>query len=235
MLSDALPPGHYSLTSSKPGFQSARRDGIDLHLDQRLRVDLDLSIAVAPATITVSPDVQTETASLGKVIVACEIRDLPLLSRNFQDLLLLVPGVAPGAGGNISNYAVNGQREFANSIVINGTEVTGNRNNDSNLRPSVDAVEEFKAITSSYGAEDSDALRHERLPRSRFRIPAHKQNHRQKLLLTRAVAVEGEFLRRNAWRPAAPRQNILLCRLRREAHPRHVFVSDQHRPNMGWS
>ncbi|MEO5923308.1 MAG: TonB-dependent receptor [Bryobacteraceae bacterium] len=149
----SLPPGLYSLTATKTGFQSSVRDGIDLHLDQRLRVDLELSIAGTPITITVSPDVQTETASLGKVIVAREIRDLPLLSRNFQELLLLVPGVAPGAGGNMTNYAVNGQREFANSIVINGLEVTGNRNNDSNLRPSVDAVEEFKAITSSYSAE----------------------------------------------------------------------------------
>jgi hypothetical protein len=148
-----LSPGRYSLTANKAGFQTILRDGIELHLDQQLRMDLELSLGVASDSVTVSPDVQTESASLGKVIVAREIRDLPLLSRNFQELLLLVPGVAPGAGGNISNYAVNGQREFANSIAINGIEVTGNRNNDSNLRPSVDAVEEFKAITSAYSAE----------------------------------------------------------------------------------
>jgi hypothetical protein len=148
----SLFPGRYSLTASKDGFQTISVEGIDLHLDQQLRLDLALAIAVTPATVAVSADVQTESASLGRVIVAQEIRDLPLLSRNFQELLL-VPGVAPGAGGNISNYAVNGQREFANSIVVNGVEVTGNRNNDSNLRPSVDAVEEFKAITSTYSAE----------------------------------------------------------------------------------
>ncbi len=151
----ALPPGIYALTAAKQGFQQYRRAGIELHLDQQLRVDIQMIIGGSDAiTVTdTAPELQTESASLGKVIGAGAIRDLPLLSRNFQDLLLLVPGVAPGAGGNISNYAVNGQREFANSIVINGVEVTGNRNNDSNLRPSVDAVEEFKAITSGYEAE----------------------------------------------------------------------------------
>jgi len=150
----SVSPGRYTLSAQKAGFQSFLQD-IELHLDQQLRVDVALQVGAATSiTVTAAAtDLQTESASLGKVIMAREIRDLPLLSRNFQDLLLLVPGVAPGAGGNISNYAVNGQREFANSIVINGTEVTGNRNNDSNLRPSVDAVEEFKAITSAYSAE----------------------------------------------------------------------------------
>jgi len=150
-----LSPGRYQLKAHKDGFKDWARTGIDLHLDQKLRLDIDLSVGGAD-TITVTaaaPELQTEDASLGRVIVEREIRDLPLLSRNFQELLLLVPGVTRGAGGNSSNYAVNGQREFANSIVVNGVEVTGNRNNDSNLRPSVDAVEEFKGITSAYSAE----------------------------------------------------------------------------------
>ena len=61
--------------------------------------------------------------------------------------------MAAGGGGNGANYSVNGQREFANSIVVNGIEITGNRNNDNSISPSVDAVEEFKAVTSSYAPE----------------------------------------------------------------------------------
>ena len=149
----AVPPGRYTLTASKTGFQHLVSAGIELHIDQQLRLDLELAVQSYPFFVHVSPDTQTENASLGRVIMAQELRDLPLLGRNFQELQLLVPGVTPGAGGNISNYAVNGQREFASSVVVNGTEVTGNRNNDTNLRPSVDAVEEFKAITSAYSAE----------------------------------------------------------------------------------
>src|SRR5262249_40391754 len=69
------------------------------------------------------------------------------------ELTALAPGVAAGAGGNNANYSVNGQREFANSILVDGIEVTGNRNNDTSLRPSLDSVEEFKAVTATYAPE----------------------------------------------------------------------------------
>ena len=65
----------------------------------------------------------------------------------------LVPGVGDGGGGNNLNLSVNGQREFSNSVQINGTEVTGNRNNDTNVVPSPDALQEFKMVTSTYAPE----------------------------------------------------------------------------------
>ncbi len=146
----ALPPGTYELRAG-----TGQRWQFTLHLDEHLHLDLDLRpSSTTTVVVTASAaDLTTDQASLGKVITGTEIRNLPLLGRNFQELLLLVPGVAQGAGGNNSNYAVNGQREFANSIVVNGVEVTGNRNNDTNLTPSVDNHEEFKAITSGYSAE----------------------------------------------------------------------------------
>ncbi len=153
---EALPTGPYELAAEKAGFKTLTRTGIDLHIDQQLRVDLQLELGEVTETVTVTavaPPLQTESAGTGEVITANQIRDLPLLGRNALDLLYLIPGVAAGAGGNAANYSVSGQREFANSIVINGIEVTANRNNDTNVRPSVDSIEEFKAITSSYAAE----------------------------------------------------------------------------------
>lgn len=49
--------------------------------------------------------------------------------------------------------SVNGQREFANSILVDGVEASSNRNNDTTMRPSVDAIDEFKVLTSGYAAE----------------------------------------------------------------------------------
>ncbi len=82
-----------------------------------------------------------------------ELTDLPLEGRNFTSLMLLVPGVGTGGGGNNLNISVDGQREFSNSVEINGTEVTGNRNNDTNMVPSPDALQEFKMVTSTYAPE----------------------------------------------------------------------------------
>jgi hypothetical protein len=151
-----LVPGRYRITVKKQGFKVLVRAGIDLIIDQKLRLDLALEMGEITEIVNVdasAPQLQTESAETGQVIGNRQILDLPLLGRNFLTLALLVPGVAAGAGGNNANYSIAGQREFGNSIVINGIEVTGNRNNDTNVRPSVEAVEEFKALTSSYAAE----------------------------------------------------------------------------------
>lgn len=127
-----------------------------MQIDQKLRVDVALKLGRATETVVasgVAPLMQTLSAATGQVITASDIANMPLLGRDFTDLMLLVPGVVRGEGGNTVNLSVNGQREFANSIQLNGVEVTGNRNNDTNLRPSVDAMEEFKVVTSDYAPE----------------------------------------------------------------------------------
>lgn len=151
-----LPPGPYRLRVQKAGFKTLSRTDLVIQLDEIVRLDLRLEVGDLKETalITGTPAaLQTQTFETGAVIGTRQILDLPLLGRDFLDLTLLVPGVTPGAGGNNANYSVNGQREFANSIVVNGIEVTGNRNNDTGVRPSVDAVEEFKMVTSGYAPE----------------------------------------------------------------------------------
>ncbi len=151
-----LPPGHYSVTVRRTGFSPSRTQPLELQIDQKLRVDIALKLGQASETVVasdVAPLMQTQSAASGQVIAAADIVNMPLLGRDFTDLMLLVPGVAHGEGGNNVNLSVNGQREFGNSIQLNGVEVTGNRNNDTNLRPSVDAMREFKVVTSGYAPE----------------------------------------------------------------------------------
>jgi len=151
-----LPPGTYTLNVSKSGFKTLTRVDLVLNLDQQIELDLPLSIGATEESVTVTsstPVLQTHSVDTGQVIETREILDLPLAGRNFLDLVFLTPGVLHGAGGNADNIAVNGQREFANSVVLNGIEVTGNRNNDSSITPSVDAMQEFKIVTSGYSAE----------------------------------------------------------------------------------
>ena len=151
-----LPPGTYAITVVKDGFKTVTQSGILLLIDQKLRLDFVLAPGSVSETVTVSteaPLLQVQSVETGDVIQARQILDLPLNGRNFLQLARLTPGVASGGGGNTSNLAVNGQREFANSIMIDGIETTSNRNNDNSLSPSVDAVEEFKVVTSAYSAE----------------------------------------------------------------------------------
>ena len=153
---DSLPPGHYSVRVLHAGFSSHSSRPLAVQIDDKLRVDIALKVGPAIETVfayDAAPLMQTQSAATGQVIAASDIANMPLLGRDFTDLMLLVPGVQRGEGGNNINLSVNGQREFGNSIQLNGVEVTGNRNNDTSLRPSVDAMNEFKVVTSDYAPE----------------------------------------------------------------------------------
>lgn len=151
-----LAPGHYVLSVRQTGFKPFATTPFELQIDQKLRLDIALTLGAVSETVSVTdvvPLLQTQSAATGEVIGASDIANMPLLGRDFTDLMLLVPGVVHGGGGNNVNLSVNGQREFGNSIQLNGVEVTGNRNNDTSLRPSVDAMQEFKVVTSDYAPE----------------------------------------------------------------------------------
>jgi len=151
-----LPPGIYTVTIAQEGFTKSVSNDKRLEIDQKLRLDITLAVGNVTETVTVTTDVpllQTQNSETGQVVDQRRIADLPLLGRNFLDLTRMTTGVTIGAGGNNTNIAVNGQREFGNSIQVDGIEITSNRNNDTNVRPSVDAVQEFKVSTSAYAPE----------------------------------------------------------------------------------
>jgi Carboxypeptidase regulatory-like domain len=154
-------PGVYTITASHQGFGDSVVSHATLVIDQKLLLNLRLTPGTVTTTVQVNDQtsaLQTQTAEVGTVIGGDTITDLPLLSRNFYDLTALVPGVAQ-VGGSINSYAlsVSGQREFANSILLDGVESTTNRTQDVSVRPSVDSVQEFKVVTSSYDAEYGNA------------------------------------------------------------------------------
>ena len=151
----ALPPSSYKITVEKTGFATQTTPPFTLDIDQRARVSIDLKVESVSTAVTVTsnaPILQLQGGETGQVIGAKEIEDLPTLGRDFTTLLNLIPGVAPGGGGNNLSFSIDGQREFSNSYQINGVEVTG-LNNDTNVRPSPDAIQEFKVVTSTYAPE----------------------------------------------------------------------------------
>ena len=154
-------PGNYQITVSHTGFATSTTPNATVAIDQQLLQDFTLSVGEVQTVTTVSTAptlLQTQTAETGTVIGTADILDLPLQGRDFYNLTELVPGVAPAAGTmNAYNYSVNGNREFANSIQLDGIESTTNRTQDITVTPSVDSIQEFKVATSSYNAEFGNA------------------------------------------------------------------------------
>ena len=158
----SLPPGMYSVIASAPGFSQAKAENVVLAIDQHLALNFPLRVGDVSTQVTVTdqaPLLQTQTAEVGTVISGTEITDLPLLGRNFYDLTNLVPGVTTGNGSNMNtfNLSVSGQREYANSVQLDGIESTTNRTQDITITPNVDSVDQFKVVTANYDAEFGNA------------------------------------------------------------------------------
>jgi hypothetical protein len=164
----ALPAGTYKIQASAAGFQDFTTTGIDVKVNDRLKVDVVLEVGTIKQAVSVEANpvqVETETTQMGDVIETKKLLSLPLNGRSYIDLLGLQAGVAPVTSGSMQqdrpvsgdlssgNVSVNGQRETANAFLVNGSDVSEGRNLGAGLIPNLDSIAEFRLITNSFDAE----------------------------------------------------------------------------------
>ena len=158
-----LPPGTYQLTVEAPGFKAFALQGVLVKITETTEADASLTLAAARESVTVTaepPLVQSSSPTTGRVIGETQLRQLPLPTRNFQQLLTLSPGTVAGLSNNTElgrgdvNISVNGQRSTSNNVIVNGTEVNSpGTNSTPNISvPAPDAIQEFIVQTSMYDA-----------------------------------------------------------------------------------
>jgi hypothetical protein len=158
-----LPPGPYRVEVTAPGFAAAVVENVRVQITETATVTVTLGVSGGTANVTVTaepPTVQLESSQVGRVIDERAISQLPLPTRNFQQLLTL----SPGAVGSVSNntelgrgdvtVSVNGQRTTSNNIRINGIDANSvGTNSTPNLAvPATDSIQEFIVQTSTYDA-----------------------------------------------------------------------------------
>ncbi|MBI4470976.1 MAG: TonB-dependent receptor [Acidobacteria bacterium] len=162
-----LQPGQYRITVQMAGFKPLRHEGLTLSVDQMARLDLELELGEVVEEVTVeSYDalLERETSSVGQVIENKTIVTLPLNGRNYSQLALLMPGVAPDQVASVSVFGVadglnvNGNRVLQNTFLIDGMDNNNHllairTGSTQALRPSIDAIQEFKVESANYSAE----------------------------------------------------------------------------------
>lgn len=157
-----LPLGRYQVKAEARGFKAAISGPFTLVVDQKLRSDFALAIGQATEIVEVkgvgATLLQTDQADINQLVQEKEIKALPLNGRDFFSLLLLSNGIQDTSndqGGATTNvtFSVNGMRPEANSVTLDGIEMLSIREADVHLRPSIDAISEFKVLTSVYSAE----------------------------------------------------------------------------------
>jgi hypothetical protein len=130
-----LPPGHYHIQVSKPGFKTIIKADVILNVQSAVALNFVLPVGATSESITVdaaASELNTVDASVSTVIDKKFVENMPLNGRSFQDLISLAPGVVNqtpqytqtqivGGGGD---FSVNGQRAQSNYYTVDG--VTAN-------------------------------------------------------------------------------------------------------------
>jgi hypothetical protein len=167
--------GHYDLEVETTGFRPYRRAGIVIDANSALTIDAGLALGERSEVLTVNENqlqVETTSTQMGEVISGAEMTAVPLNGRSFTDLLALQPGVAPvtsitsdtvqdvGASAlspsgdlNPGTISINGQREFANAFIVNGSDAEEDVNMGAAIVPNLDSIAEFRILTNNFDAE----------------------------------------------------------------------------------
>jgi hypothetical protein len=163
----ALQPGPYDVTAQAASFKPTTKR-IQITVGSKVTADLQLGLSEVAGTVNVTSvggvEVNTTSQELSNVVNGTQIRQLPTLTRNPYDLVGLSNNVAtddpgipvPGATGAASRgagYAINGQRAASTDILLDGVDNTDLYYSAVGQKVPLDAVSEFRVVTSNFSAE----------------------------------------------------------------------------------
>ena len=165
-VAGGLPGATYDISVSAKGFQKYTAHGVVLDVAQKIRVDVPLTVGSVSEEVVVTGEsvAQVETASseLSTTISGKQISQLELNGRNFTQLVTLTPGVVSqtnldegtvGVYGSVAFSMNGGRNEYNNWELDGGDNMDNGSNTTLNVYPNIEAVAEFKVLTSTYGAQ----------------------------------------------------------------------------------
>src|ERR1700726_328284 len=170
-LAPLLPVAFYTIRVESQGFQTTEQKDLRLQVDEKREVDFSLNPASVSSTVEVSATevaVETTTPTLGQVITAEQVADLPLNGRDFVQLATLTPGVTQetnpnsfftqGASSEVAargtySLSVGGSRAQETDWLFDGVDNNELTAGGIAILPSIDAIQEFKVLSYNYSAE----------------------------------------------------------------------------------
>jgi len=161
-----LVPGQYRVEIEKPGFRRFVREPITVEVQSAVRIDVPMQVGDVTQTVEVqaqTPLIQTEDASLGRVVESRKVLEMPLNGRNIFGLVALVPGVVPGGQSGTTptganpfawgNYQIGGGQSNQSASFLDGAPLNTVYGNLTSLVPTQDAIQEFRVQTNNLGPE----------------------------------------------------------------------------------
>jgi outer membrane receptor protein involved in Fe transport len=164
-----LPPGSYELNVTYTGFEPYARQGVQLRVGQTATLDVTLAVQGRRELVEVTADtpaIEVTRTELSNVIETKQIQSLPISGRLFTDFALLTPGVTTGrtsVGSTITEFEVTrvsfaGMRDLSNQVTVDGADNINTATGSQRAAPPQEAVQEFRVVNNSFGAEYGRAL-----------------------------------------------------------------------------
>ncbi|HZR57908.1 MAG TPA: TonB-dependent receptor [Terriglobales bacterium] len=158
-----IPAGRYTVTVKNTGFQSYVAKDVVLNVAEKHTLDVQLKAGQVTETVEVAAEntpIQTTTAEESGTVTGEQVRELALNNRNFEQLVLLQPGVSNQLGdkvgfglSNNTSISINGARTGANNWTVDGADINDSGSNGTLLNtPGIDAIQEFTLERSNYDA-----------------------------------------------------------------------------------
>jgi len=155
-----LPAATYTVQIQAAGFQPSNFSGVVLNVQQEARIDATLTVGSVVEEVEVTSTgilLQTENSVNGTLIDNQRLEQLPSNGRNFWQLAQLNPNVAPTAQGdslaNRGGFVVAGIISSNNNYLLDGSDDTDWTTGQPTVRPSLDAIQEFRIVSGEAPAE----------------------------------------------------------------------------------
>lgn len=171
-IAPLLPPGRYRVEISQMGFKTFSVSSLHVQVSETATANAHLQVGGTDQSVEVrgnAAELQTQSAQLGRVTTGEMISTLPLVTRNYTQIIALNPGISSepndagalgrgngsyGAGGG--GFSANGGTTNDNNFQMNGVEINdtmGSQVNSGGIAvPNPDSLQEFKVLTGQYDA-----------------------------------------------------------------------------------
>lgn len=161
--------GTYNVTVSAAGFKTVTLTGVEVQVATTAALDVKLSAGMINETVVVTADapaVESESSDMGAVVMPKQAVELPLVlgsavqaMRSPEAFVFLIPGTVGygtgnGSGGTFESK-ISGGQNYATEVLLDGASMYRSENGSSfdETAPSVEAISEFKVLTSTLPAE----------------------------------------------------------------------------------
>jgi Carboxypeptidase regulatory-like domain len=158
--------GEYTVTIESNGFKQYRESGIILDIGSVREIKAVLSPGQIVETVEVTANteelLQKSDSSVGTVITNAQIQELPLnggsTGRDYLQLATLSAGTTPAVGTS-GGISIGGQSGAQAAFLLDGIDnnnqeiLTSHSGQKEIIKPSIDAINEFKVVTTSYSSE----------------------------------------------------------------------------------